>query len=114
MPATSNTKSIDFRPSTLTPLQNKAIKWIAGMRWAIAKVEKARRNNSIHGRNAWRLPAKELQRGMVLITRRGSRYSIVEINPYGDRLAVKGCSNTRCFTFYFSPDENVAVEGLNA
>lgn len=111
MSAQFATKSTDSPPSILTPLQNQAIKWIAGMRFAMARHEKARL--STHKRKTWEIPAHQLQVGMTIITRNGKLYSVTEISPYkGGKLMVKGRNQTRCVNFFYPKKNLVTVEGL--
>lgn len=114
MPVKSSLQSIDSPPATLTPLQLQAIKWIAGMRFAMSRHEKSRLYSHLHNSiKRFDLRANQLQVGMNLITRKGNLYAITEISPYqGDRLKIKAKNSQRSTTFFYNQDTVVSVEGI--
>lgn len=104
MPATSNAKLTESPPSTLTPLQNKAIQWIAGMQWAIAKREGTKDYQTI------KIPAHQLEAGMSIITRHGHLWLIESLRSTKSTVAAIAKRDGKTHVFHIAPNELVSVE----
>lgn len=109
MSAKSANKSTDYPPSTLTPLQNKAIKWIAGMRFAMQRFIKAspiEHNLSVVG-----VRASELMKGHIIVSGKGLKYKVLEIT--GKKILTVKCrsiATNRLRTYHFAPIDRIYLE----
>ena len=109
----SVTKSTHCPSSTLTSLQNKAIKWIAKLQRLINQELEARQQSylfALEKQNLHRIKANELQPGHVIRSNKNKRYTVTAIRPHGDALAISADSVCRKHTFYYSPNRIVRVE----